>query len=613
MYYTIKLSIKKAKTYHMEEIMKKNQGEELIRTEFCVVGGGMSGICAAVSAARRGVKVVLLQDRPVLGGNASSEIRMWIRGVNTSFPQYREGGILEEIAMDNIALNPKMNFSLWDGVIYNKVISEKNITLLLNTSCIDAEERDGKIVSVLAWQLTSYKKIRVEADYFADCSGDCVLSEFTGALCRKGREDRKEYGESYAPEKGDGCTMGNSCLIQIRETDDKTEYIPPEFAYKFSDEEISCRMNVRRGMDVNFENFWWLETGGVKDTVRDAEEINRMLIAKAFGAWDYIKNSGRFSMENWELDWVGFLAGKRESRRYVGDYTLTQNDIESPSVFEDEVAYGGWSLDDHNPLGIETRDPANVHYPVKAPYSIPYRCLYSKNTENLYFAGRNVSVTHMALSSTRVMATCALMGQAVGTACALAVKYGISARGVGEHIGELKQNLRDDDCFLLHTPRKLSAAVLGADLTLSPKQCKILSCGIERKLGEEDNVIQLKKGEEFRAVFKELCWCERIRIVFDNDIAGERYGKDEVFLAMYPNRCNLPKKAPLLRMAPSLVKKYRVDVLKNGQWETVCFKENNHERAVKILVGQEIEGIRFIGEETYGSEEIRVFSLDICN
>ena len=161
--------------------------KEELRTQFCVIGGGIAGICAAVSAARRGVKVVLLHDRPVLGGNASSEVRMWIRGASTAFPYYREGGIVEELSMRNIRYNPTLSFGVWDSVLYDLVISEPNITLLLNTSCIHAVEQGAKIVSIEAWQLTTYKRLRIYADYFADCSGDSILSYFTSAKYMYGR------------------------------------------------------------------------------------------------------------------------------------------------------------------------------------------------------------------------------------------------------------------------------------------------------------------------------------------------------------------------------------------------------------------------------------------
>lgn len=589
----------------------KREEEKIINTEFCVIGGGLAGVCAAISAARRGVKVVLIQDRPVLGGNASGEIRMWIRGASVSFPEYREGGILEELAMDNIFYNPRMNYSEWDGVVYNKVIAEKNITLLLNTSCVGVVEKKGKIESVTAWQLTTYTNYSIHAQYYADCSGDSIVAEFTDAKFRKGREGKKEYGESYAPEQADSCTMGNSCLIQARETDHFVKFKSPPFAHKFSDNEFQNRFDINNRTNFKNENFWWIEIGGDGDVVKNAEEYNRELIARAFGVWDYIKNSGRFDADNWELDWVGFLAGKRESRRYVGDYVLNQNDIERAQTFPDEVVYGGWSMDDHNPLGIHTQDLPNIHYPVTAPYPIPYRCLYSANISNLFFAGRNVSVTHMALSSTRVMATCAMMGQAVGTACSLAVRYGISPRGVGEHMEELQQSLRDDDCFLLHTPRKISEAVRSASPNIGKDRLVGFWEGNERTLGGKDGTIVLQKGEPLEFVFSRPVQCGGIRLVFDNDISGKRYPDSQSFLKMFPNRCSYPLNGAAATMANELTKEFRVYILTEGQWKLLREIADNHQRLVKIPVDRGIEGIRFVGDETYGHDEIRLYSFDI--
>ena len=154
---------------------------EKAECDLCVIGGGMAGICAAVSAARKGLSVILIQDRNVLGGNASGEIRMWIRGAGAAFPEYKEGGLIEELALDNMYYNPSLNYSLWDAVLYNKVVMEKNIRLLLGTTCIGATCENNKITGVRAWQLASYVTYEIKADYFSDCSGDCILAEFTDA------------------------------------------------------------------------------------------------------------------------------------------------------------------------------------------------------------------------------------------------------------------------------------------------------------------------------------------------------------------------------------------------------------------------------------------------
>ena len=582
---------------------------ETQKYELCVIGGGIAGICAAVSAARRGVKTVLVHDRPVLGGNASSEVRMWIRGASTAFPLYREGGIVEEISMRNLYFNPTLSFGVWDGVLYDLVISEPNLTLLLNATCISAEQEENRIVSIDVWQTTTYKKYRICANYFADCSGDSILSYFTNAQYTSGREDKSAFGEADALDFEDKKTMGNSCIMQVRETGEKIVYTPPSFARKLTEKEFRNRMDVMDKNAFNSDNFWWLGLGGDKDTVRDAEEIKKELIALAYGLWDYIKNSGKFDSETWELDWVSFLGGKRESRRYIGDYVLTENDLLSGGNFEDEVAYGGWSMDNHNPYGFDSELPPNEHIFIKKPYGIPYRCLYSKNIENLFFAGRNASVTHLALSSTRVMATCGMMGQAVGTACSLLKEGGRSPCSILPEIGRLQQMLRDDDCYLLHTRRNLSETIAKAKTSLSAEQRNVFKSGVERKLKEdEEYVVKLKKGEIVRFEFPETD-VDKIRIVFDNDIAHEYC--DNFFYKNYPMKLNSSLSDKQVEMPPSLTKAFKVFVKEGETWRELLTETANYKRLVYIPVYSRIAGFSFCGTETYGAEKISVLSLDI--
>lgn len=577
--------------------------------EFCVIGGGIAGICAAVSAARRGVKTALVQDRPVLGGNASSEVRMWIRGASNGFPLYREGGIVEEISMRNLYFNPTLSFGVWDGVLYDLVVSEPNLTLFLNTTCTAAAQEGSKIVSIDAWQTTTYKKYRIKANYFADCSGDSILSYFTDAQYTSGREDKAAFGEADALDFADKKTMGNSCIMQVRETGEKIAYTPPSFAKKMTEKEFRKRMDVTDRNAFKTDNFWWLELGGDKDATADAEEIKRELLALAYGVWDYIKNSGKFDSETWELDWVSFLGGKRESRRYIGDYVLTETDLLNGGDFEDEVAYGGWPMDNHNPCGFNSEQPPNTNIFLKKPYGIPYRCLYSKNIENLFFAGRNVSVTHLALSSTRVMATCGLMGQAVGTACSLLKEKKLPPRAMLKEIGKLQQALRDDDCYLLYTPRKLSETMANAKSSLREEERKIPESGEERKLKEgEAYAVRINKGEEVRFEFPETD-AEKIRIVFDNDIAHEYC--DNFFYKNYPMKLNSALSDKQAEMPPSLTKALTVSIKEGETWREIFAENGNYKRLIYIPVHGRITGFSFRGTETYGAEKIGVLSFDI--
>ena len=587
-----------------------------LKTEFCVIGGGLAGICAAVAAARHGVKVVLIHDRPVLGGNASSEIRMWVRGASERNPEYREGGLIEEIAMDNIYFNPSMDYPMWDAVLYNKVISEPNIELLLNTSVFYAETKNEKIKSVSAWQLTTYTEIEIQADYFCDSSGDSILGEFTGAKYRVGREIADEYDESLAGASADNKTMGNSVILQARQTDKVVKFTPPPFAKKFNKDSFPYRLNTEKKDGFVSENFWWLELGDEDNTIRDAEKIRAELIPIAYGVWDFIKNSGTYDSEKWDLDWLGFLPGKRENRRYIGDYILCQSDLQDGRIFDDEIAYGGWTIDEHNPKGMKTSESPFLHHVVVPPYSIPYRCIYSVNIKNLYFAGRNISATHIANSSARVMATCAALGQAVGSGVYLCVKYEKTPRDLKEHIYELQQILRDDDCYLLGTKRSLSESIKGADHNLSQNNFTSLLSGIERNFTDEKYCIEIKKGENIRFEFEETI-CKCIRLVFDNDIAREYvynrevFNHDEYTMRQFPQRHNIAKDLKPAALAPSLVKEFIIRIKCGNKWIEHYNEEKNYQRLRKISVERKISGIEFVGFETYGEQNIRLFSIDI--
>ncbi len=584
--------------------------QKLIECDFAVIGGGMAGISAAIAAARRGVQVCLVQDRPVLGGNASGEIRMWIRGASDHFPYLREGGILEEIALDNARYNPDMTYPLWDMVLYNKVKGEKNITLLLNSVCLGAECTDGVIQKIEAFCTTSYEKIIISAKYFADCSGDSILAELTGADYRSGRESAEEYGEPLGKSVRDSCTMGNSLLLQAVETDGPVTFTPPPFARKIDETEFRYRLNPDNRMGFISNNYWWIELGGDRDSLRDAESINEELLATVYGVWDFVKNSGKFDSENWDLHFVGFLPAKRETRRYLGDYVLTQNDIDKGTRFEDEVAYGGWTMDDHSPFGFRNGEKPNIFHPIPAPYAIPWRALYSRNISNLAFAGRNISVTHLALSSTRVMATCAMLGQAVGTAVSLACKYNITLRETGTRIDELKQVLRDDDCYLLHTPRKLSLSPEKVTTNATGNNFAVLFNGIERELKDGDLPAVFPLHEPVEFLFPKT-YAKKIRLLFDSDISSRE--REDVNFKMYPQRCHVPKNRKKIHTPSVLIKKYSLSVLTERGWEVLQTEEDNFSRLRLTEVNREISGIRLIGEECRAGGELRLFSLDILS
>ncbi len=583
------------------------KNKEYLKFDLVVIGAGMTGIATAITAARQGVKVCLLCDRPVLGGNASSEVRMWIRGASAHFPYYKEGGLCEEIALDNAHYNPDMTYPLWDMVLLEKVYHEKNISLYMNTFCMGATADEKSIKSVKAIQTTTYTEFTIEADYFVDCSGDAVLADCIPVSYRIGREEKAEFNEVAGKEKADNFTMGNSCLFSLRETDRKVSFTPPTFAKKFAEKDFQMRLSADREKGFVAENYWWIELGGERDSLRDAEAIKYELLATVYGVYDYVKNSGKYDADNWDLDFVGFFPAKRETRRYVGLYTLTQNDVEGATVFEDEVAYGGWSMDDHSPYGMNNDGAPNKHYYVKQPYGIPLRCLISKDYDNLGFAGRNISVTHMALSSTRVMATCMTEGQAIGMAVALAKEKNGAISSVLEDIDSVKQALRNEDCYLLNTKREISPLLLKAKSNISEDNKAVLFNGVERALSEKDSPAVFAVGEKVEFTF-DKSFVKEIRLVFDSDFI--RSCQEDFQVKQYPNRFHIAKDAEKAIVPPSLVKGYTVEVLKDGKWQPIAEEKNNWQRVCKLSVNKAISGLRLIGNDTHGAKQIRLYSID---
>jgi hypothetical protein len=574
------------------------------RVDFCVVGGGLSGLCAAVAAARRGARVALMHDRPVLGGNASSEVRMWICGARG--PNNAETGLVEEILLDNLHRNPLQNFSIWDSLLYEKARFEPNLTLLLNCSCLDAEMAGGSIRSVTGWQTTTQTRHTVEAPLFADCSGDSVLAPLTGAEFRIGREARREFGESIQPEEADRRTMGMSCLIQLRETDRPQTFIPPPWAHKYlTDADLPNRDHSLRG-----NNFWWIELGGEQDSIHDTESLRDELLKAAFGIWDHIKNRGDHGAQNWTLEWVGFLPGKRESRRYLGDHLLAQNDVRAEGRFDDLVAYGGWPMDDHHPAGLRWPGEPTIFHPAPSPFGIPYRCLYSRNVPNLLFAGRNASVTHAALSSIRVMATCALLGQAVGTAAALAARHGLLPRALGQsRIDELKQALMEDDCHLPWNVRRTPELTARARLTASSGDPEPLRNGVDRPVGDKANGWSAPLGGAWvQYEFDAPADLRHLRFVFDSDL--NRNGPRGACRRNIP--CFYPLHPELRALPPTLLRTFRVEARDAaGAWRELLRVEENHQRLVRIETNVRATALRLLPQATWGGAEARLFAWDV--
>jgi hypothetical protein len=565
--------------------------------DVCVIGGGMAGLCAAIASARNGARTALVHDRPVLGGNASSEVRMWICGAHGK--HNKETGLLEEIQLENQYRNPTLNYSIWDSVLWGKAMFQPNLSLFLNSSVTDAEHNGKTIFAVRAWQSTTQTWHTVQAKYFIDCSGDSILAALTPAAFRQGREASEEFDEDIQPTLADDRTMGNTLLIQLRKTEEAQAFTAPDWAYKFTQpEDLPHRINGVRG-----SNFWWIEVGGLQHTIRDAEQICSELHKITYGVWDYIKNRApdREESANWALEWIGSLPGKRENRRYEGDLIMTQNDVRDGGSFEDVIAFGGWSMDDHHPAGIYYPGQPTIFHPAPSPYGIAYRSLYSRNIDNLLFAGRNISVTHAALSSTRVMATCAIIGQAAGTAAALCTKYSCEPRSLssGARLTELQNTLMDDDCWLPGVLRPQSALTQSAQLS-GNGSVEAVRNGVERDREHEDHAWAAPLGSALEYHWSEPVNIGSARMVFDSNLANEK---------RMP--CSYPQKADKHRVPSTLVKGFRIEARNaNGEWKLVHRADNNYHRLVTVPLTVSSTGLRLVPESTWGAAGARVFAFE---
>ena len=409
--------------------------------DLVVVGAGIAGMSAAVSAARLGCKVALLNDRPVIGGNNSSEIRVHLGGRIEAGP-YKELGNLQKEFGPTRGGNAQPADYYEDQKKMDWLLKEKNVSLFTNYRAIAVEKEGNRITAVIAKHIETGEEKRFEAPLFSDCTGDGTIGYLAGADYRMGRESRDEFGESTAPEHADKMTMGAS--VQWYSEDTKKPSSFPHFEYGVDFNEKNCE-KVTMGE-------WTWETGMNYDQIKDFERIRDYGLLVVYSNWSYLKNEMKENdvYKNRKLAWVAYISGKRESRRLMGDYILKEDDLRKHVVHEDGSAASTWSIDLHYP------DPKNtVNFPGQEfksiakhiniyPYPIPYRCLYSRNIDNLFMAGRNISVTHVALGTVRVMRTTGMMGEVVGMAASICKKYQVNPRGVYQyHLPELKEQMKE--------------------------------------------------------------------------------------------------------------------------------------------------------------------------
>lgn len=409
--------------------------------DFVVIGGGVAGICAAVSAARLGCKVALINDRPVLGGNNSSEVRVHLGGRIEVGPYKNLGNLIKEFGPTRFG-NAKPAFYYEDEKKDSIINNEDNITMFANIRVVEVKMQGNHIVSVIGEHIRTGVKTEFYAPLFSDCTGDGTVGYLSGAHYAMGREGYSEYFEESAPELPDSLTMGASVQWYSQLSDKRTKF--PLFKYGINFNNENCE-KVTMGE-------WTWETGMNYNQINDFERIRDYGLMVVFSNWSFLKNELKDNDKylKRKLGWVAYISGKRESRRLLGDYILKESDLRKSVIHEDATASTTWSIDLHYP------DPANskhfpdtefksiakhiaIHY-----YPVPYRCLYSRNIENLFMAGRNISVTHVALGTTRVMRTTGMLGEVVGMAAYLCKKNNVLPRGIyWQYLDELKTLMKE--------------------------------------------------------------------------------------------------------------------------------------------------------------------------
>ena len=467
-----------------------------------VCGGGLAGFCAAVAAARGGARTALVHNRPVFGGNSSSEIGVTPHGAAAFHAYARETGIISELLIQERSLNHAEIYengwtnSVWDMVLYDMAVETPNLTLHMNTDFFDvvmegdaeprglleaAEEASlefgfyhrpsrnepgTRIAAVIARVQNAELELKLNASTFIDCTGDGLVADRAGCEWRMGSESREEFNEPHAPEKSSADTMGSSIHFRCRDVGRPVPYKAPDWAVHHED--AGYFYDQGRIPKEERGGYWWLEIGVPYHTIHDNEDIRHELTRHALGVWEWMKNHDPVMKEktkNYALDWIGQVPGKRESRRILGRYFVTEHDVLEKTVFEDEVAFGGWFVDLHTPGGLLAQHAEKSaatdggeyntfsDYMVKSycgPYGIPLRACIAKDVDNLMMAGRCISSTHAALGTMRVMATTALIGQACGTAAAYGSAHGVRLDDLssGEAIRTIQQTLLRDGCFL---------------------------------------------------------------------------------------------------------------------------------------------------------------------
>lgn len=620
--------------------MSRSKKIKSMTYDVIVVGGGLSGVCAAIASARGGARTALVHDRPVLGGNASSEIRMHVCGAsaNSIKRDAEETGILHELMLENKYHNDYFNYSIWDAVLLQKVYDEPLLTTYLNTTMIDAQTTGDSITQICCYQLTTEIHWSLAAGLFIDCTGNGTLGYLAGAEYRIGSEGKAEFDEPDAPELPNNTRMGNTLLFKAVDRGHPVVFKKPKWAWEMTEEDFKFRGHGNQPALMKFAEdeegsttlldqnpkkegkefdtygldygYWWIEISGEEeDIIAEYEKIRDQLVGCIYGVWNHIKNGGDHGAENFDLVWVGMLPGVRESRRLVGDYILTENDLLANRTFEDAVAYGGWPIDNHAPKGIldKGKVPSFVHH-FPGLYTIPYRSYYSKQVENLFLAGRIISASKLAMASSRVMGTCSVGGQAAGTAAALCVKHGCAPRELGAHIEELQQSLLKNDGYIPgvcnRDERDLARrAAVSATSQRPDSPAENVINGVSRNTPERVNCWESDglspEGETLRLKFGEPVELSQLRLTFDSNL------NRPIKITLSEKRMRHQQPGP----PAELVRDYRISLHLRGSEvaaQSVC---GNYQRLNVVALSGRCDEVHVHITATNGYPNAKVFEV----
>ncbi len=603
-----------------------------------VVGGGVNGLCAALASARHGAKTALVQDRPVLGGNGSSEVRMHICGASNNMRKdnAEETGIVRELLLENRRVNDFYNWSIWDRVLHTAASEQDNLTMFLNTTMTDCDVDGKRINAIRCYQLTTEIEWTLTAPIFCDCTGNGTLGFMAGAPFRTGSEGKAEFNEPHAPAEPDNERMGNTLLYKAVNRGRPVEYIPPKNAYKFTEEMLKFRKHAdligedgQKIADTVFDDvdpatvslvadsycfdygYWWIELCGEKaDIIEEYEDLRDELLKCVYGVWDHIKNDGNHGAANYDLEWVGMLPGMRESRRMEGEYILNENDLIGNVVFPDAVAYGGWASDNHVAHGLLDYDkmPSEI-FDFDGVYTIPYRCYVARNMDNLFISGRSMSASKLAMASSRVMGTCAVGGQAVGTAAALCTKYSCNPMGVMDHMQELQQTLLRDDCYIPgyknEDPADLARTARVSATSEKHPAANVVN-GVARTVGENENCWQsvgiAPNGEMLTLALNGEQTVSQVRLTFDPNL------NHCIKMTMSSERIAQQGYG----VPPELVKDYEVVLKRGGEIVASQKVEGNYQRLNVLDFAPVVcDTVEVRVTATNGYEDVRIYEVRV--